>query len=118
MRIDVTQDDVTLRPTVAERVSMLRGDIRIPRAAITAADALNRPASPFWEPALGLRAPGWKYRCTSLDGTRFWALDRGGPALRIRFAAPGRLREVTVSTRDAEVLARELRGGGPAPGGW
>jgi hypothetical protein len=118
VRIDVTQSDVTLRLSAAERLVALRGDIRIPRASITAADALPRPASPLWELSVGLRAPGWKYRCTSLDGSRFWALDRGGPALRIRFAAPGRLREVTASTGDAEALARELRGGAAAPGGW
>jgi hypothetical protein len=118
VRIDVTESDVTLRLAPAERVAALRGDIRIPREAITAAEALTDPPSPLWELSVGLRAPGWRYRCTSLDGTRFWALDRGGPALRIRFDAPGRLREVTVTTRDADALARELRGGGPAPGGW
>jgi hypothetical protein len=118
VRIDVTEGDVTLRLTRAERLATLRGDIRIPRSAIVSAEALDDPSSPLWELSVGLRAPGWKYRCTSLDGTRFWALDRGGPALRIRFDAPGRLREVTVTTRDAEALARELRGGGAAPGGW
>jgi hypothetical protein len=118
VRIDVTETDVTLRLTRAERLATLRGDIRIPRGAITAAEALTAPSSPLWELSVGLRAPGWKYRCTSLDGTRFWALDRGGPALRIRFDAPGRLREVTVTTHEAEALARELRGDRPAPGGW
>jgi hypothetical protein len=118
VRIDVTETDVSLRLSPAERLMALRGDVHIPREAITAAEALADPPSPLWELAVGLRAPGWKYRCTSLDGARFWALDRGGPALRIRFDAPGRLREVTVTTRDAEALARELRGGGAGPGGW
>jgi hypothetical protein len=118
VRIDVTETDVTLRPTAVERLAALRGDIRIPRDAITTAEALTNPTSPLWELSAGLRAPGWKYRCTSLDGARFWSLDRGGPALRIRFEAPGRLREVTVTTPDAEALARELRDGRPAAGGW
>jgi hypothetical protein len=80
-----------------------------------------RPPSPLLQPAVGLRAPGWRFRCTSLDGSRFWALDRGRPALRIRTTGPGRLREATVSVRDlaqAASLARELRGGRAAPGGW
>ena len=122
MRIEVTEDDVVVRLSALDRASALRGDLRIPRASVVSADAVAHPATPLLRLSVGLRAPGWRYRCTSLDGARFWALDRGRPALRIRMdGGAGRLREATVSVRDlgqAEALARELRGGRAAPGGW
>ncbi|WP_217915312.1 hypothetical protein [Miltoncostaea marina] len=102
-----------------EKVAALRGDIRVPIAAVrdvtVEADALGA--------ATGLRAPGLAIPGRTTIGTwrgrgvtRFVAARRGVPAVRVALAGAG-LDELIVSTPDADAVAGAVRAGAGLAGG-
>jgi hypothetical protein len=109
----LTSDVLEIRLTPAERIAALHGDLRLPRGSIRSADVLAEGLGAV----RGLRAPGlalpglvklgtWRGR----GGSRFVAVRRGQPALRLTLTG-GRFDTVLVSTPHAAAIAAELDAG-------
>lgn len=101
---------LTVRLTSVEKISALRGDIRVPLAAITRVSVEHDALAA----ARGLRAPGLAIPNRTKIGTwrgrrhrQFVSARRGIPALRIRVAGAGD-DELVLSLPDAEAAARRL----------
>lgn len=108
--------DVVVRMSALERLAALRGDVRVPRSAVTSCRVSAHPRSEL----RGLRAPGTAVPglfslCTlrGADTRDFAAVYRGRPALVIDLHG-AEFDRLVVSVKDeaiAEALAGELAGG-------
>jgi hypothetical protein len=104
-------DELVLRLNDVEKLAALRGDVRVPFAAVRSVRVSERP----FRELHGLRAPGtgfpgviavgtWRYR----GGKDFAALYRGGPAVVVELAGAGFSR-LLVSAHDAAAVRDELQ---------
>ena len=111
----LTPASIEVRLTAIEKVGALRGDLSIPRERIREARVDDAPLRSIrWKLAMGLRIPGRLYVCHTARLSHFWAIRRGVPAVHLTLDDGRRLREVTVSTPDAQLDVDELRSGRPA----
>ena len=109
-RVTVSEGRLRVRLRPWERVAGLLGDLDLPVAAVTAAEAVPDGA----RAVRGVRAPGLAWpggpRIGTWRGrgvTRWVAVRPGRPALRLRLHGQ-RYDEVVVTTADAQRLAGAL----------
>lgn len=113
-RITVDTDTLTVRLSLAEKVAALRGDVRVPRHAVTGVTV-----EPDGLAAVrGIRAPGLAIPTRTKIGTwrarghrAFVCVHSGEPALRIRLSGAGD-DELLVSTPEADAIVQRLERGG------
>lgn len=111
MRVLVSEDAVEVRLSWWEKVLGLMRDIRVAREYVAQVEVQAEPLRQLRGTGLkaGLRLPGLIYVCRSIKLDRAWIVRRGLPALAFAIRDSGTLRHVTVSTPDADALARRLR---------
>jgi hypothetical protein len=110
MRISLSEHSLEIRLARWQKVLGLMRDIRVAHAAIADVEVVADPIHEVLRTGLkvGLRLP-WLYyvaRTNRLDEA--WLVRRGVPALSFSIQDGGVLRRVTVSTPEAEELARQL----------
>lgn len=108
-QVKIDDGRLQVRLTRFEKVAGLLGDLDVPLASVTSAEAVADGLSSL----TGIRAPGlavpgrrigtWRGR----GATRFVVLRSGSPALRVRLRGH-RYDELLVATPDAEALAGRL----------
>ena len=110
-RIEQTADGVTVRLATWEKIAGLRGDIQIPRSAVTAVQVENEPLAAV----AGVRAPGLHVPGRIKIGTwrhsgskTFAAARRGVSAVRLDLAGQ-RYSRLVISVDDAAGTADALR---------
>lgn len=108
MKIADSDTHLTVHLSPWEKLASLRGDLRIPVQDVTSAAVDHQPLRAVSRKLkLGIRIPGYRYLATSDRGRHFIAVRRGEPALHLTLRGV-RTREVTLSTPDADRLARRL----------
>jgi hypothetical protein len=113
MRVVLTDELLEIRLARWEKILGLMGDVRVARSAVKDAEVLGEPLRAVRGSGLkaGLRLPGVYYVARSLRLDEAWILRRGLPALAFSIDDGRTLRRVTVTTSDAEELARQLGSG-------
>lgn len=86
------------------------GDVVVARRDIGDVRVLENPMQEVMRAGLkvGLRLPWLYYVCRTIRLDRAWAVKRGMPALAFAVRNHGALEQVTVSTPQADLFAREL----------
>lgn len=108
MKIVESDTHLTVHLSPWEKLASLHGDLHIPLQDVTSAAVDPQPLpSAFGSFKVGLRIPGYRYLATSDRRRHFIAVRRGEPALHLTLRGM-RTTEVTVSTPDADRLARHL----------
>jgi hypothetical protein len=110
MRLEISDDHVEVRLARWEKILGLMGDIRVPRAAVADVRVVENPMREVLRTGLkvGLRLPGLYYVARSIKLDRAWVLRRGTGAVSFAVEDGGVLRQVLVSARDAEAVAKQL----------
>ncbi len=85
----VSETDVTVRLSRWERIGAMRGDLVVPRTAVTGARAV--PVA--WAEIRGLRAPGYGMPRHAAVGT--WRHDGVKDFVSVRYGQPGLVIELT-----------------------
>ena len=111
MRVELSTDSVEVRLARWQKVLGLMGDIRVPLTHVSDVQVVQDPISQVLHTGLkaGLRLPWLYYIARTIRLDEAWLVRRGVPALSFSVRDHGALRRVTVSTPDAELLARQLR---------
>jgi hypothetical protein len=111
MRISLSEDSFEIGLARWQKVLGLMGDIRVARAAIGDVEIVLDPVRAAMSTGLkaGLRLPWFYYLARTIRLDEAWLVRRGVPALSFSVHDGGNLRRVTVSTPEAEELARRLR---------
>ncbi len=110
-KVQLTNGDVVVRLTTAEKVGALHGDLRFPRSAVERVEVFEKGLSA----TRGMRAPGlavpgrikagtWRSR---RHGREFVAVTRGRPAVRLHLSGQP-YASVLVSEDRPEELAASL----------
>lgn len=112
MRLEVSDEYIEVRLARWEKILGLMGDIRVPRGAVADVQVVRDPLREVLRTGLkaGLRLPGLYYVARSIKLDRAWVLRRGMEGISFAVEDGGVLRQVTVSTPDAEAVAERLRG--------
>jgi hypothetical protein len=115
VRIHLDHDAVEIRLTLGEKALGLLRSIRVPLADVSDIQVLENPMRAVMGSGLkiGLRLPWVYYLARSIKLDQLWIVRRGTPAVSFAVRNQGALRRVTVSTRDAQGLAAQLRAGSP-----
>jgi hypothetical protein len=118
MRISLSEDTLEIRLARWQKVLGLMRDIRVARSAIADVEVVADPIHDVFRTGLkvGLRLPWLYYVARTIRLDEAWLVRRGVPALAFSIQDGGVLRRVTVSTTDAEELARKLAGSPAHPG--
>ncbi len=115
--LNIEGDELVVHLSGWERLAAFRGDVRVPLAAVRAAEAEERP----WQALRGIRAPGTgfpgviAYGVRRITGDRvdFAAVLSKRPAVRVELAPPSPFARLLVSVSDAvEASARIRRAAG------
>jgi hypothetical protein len=111
MRVRLTDDSVEVLLAPWEKMLGLLGDITVPRGDVSDVEVVEEPVREAMRAGIkaGLRLPWLYYVCRTIRLDRAFAVRRGVPGLSFAVRDHGTLREVLVSTPDAEALARALR---------
>jgi hypothetical protein len=119
MRISLSEDFLEIRLARWQKVLGLMRDIRIARTAIADVEIVADPIHEVLHTGLkvGLRLPWLYYVARTIRLDEAWLIRRGAPALSFAVQDGGVLRRVTVSTSEAEELARKLGAGDASSGG-
>ncbi len=110
MRVHLSDDQIEVRLTKAEKALGLLRNIKVARSDISDVQVLEDPLREVMRSGLkiGLRLPWLYYVCRSIRLDQAWAVRRGAPALSFAVRNQGALERVTVSTNEARELARRL----------
>jgi hypothetical protein len=110
MRVHLSEDEIEVRLTMAEKALGLLRNIKVARSDLSDVQVLDDPLREVMRSGLkiGLRLPWLYYVCRSIRLDRAWAVRRGVPALSFAVRDQGALEHVTVSTPEARELARRL----------
>lgn len=113
MRVELSEDSLAVVLSPWQKALGLMGSIRVPRSAISGARVVEDPMGETSAAGVkvGLRIPRLYYIARTIQLDRAFVVRRGVPALAFTIGGEGRLREVLVSTPQAEHLARQLRAG-------
>jgi hypothetical protein len=111
MRVQVTDEAVSVRLSRWQKVLGLLGDIEVPRADVSEARVVEDAVGEAMRAGIkaGLRLPWLCYVCRTIRLDQAFIVRRGVPGLSFAVRNHGALRRVLVSTPDAEQLARRLR---------
>jgi hypothetical protein len=117
MRIFLTEDCIEIKLATWQKVLGLMRDIRVARTAIAEVEVVD-PIHEVLHSGLkvGLRLPWLYYVARTIRLDEAWVVRRGVPAVSFAIQDGGVLRRVTVSTPQAEELARQLAVDAPAAG--
>ena len=116
--LEIQGDALLLRMTAGEKLAALRGDVRVPLAAIRAISVEPQP----WSALCGIRAPGTGIPGVVAYGVRrdtggrphFAAVHGRGAAVRVELNATAPYSRLLVTVEDpAEVVARLVRATAP-----
>ncbi|HST56124.1 MAG TPA: hypothetical protein VLJ42_09560 [Solirubrobacteraceae bacterium] len=110
MRVYIDADSIEIRLSPVEATLGLLKSIKVPLADVSDVDVLEHPLRDVMGSGLkvGLRLPWLYYIARSIKLDQVWVVRRGVPALSFAVRNQGALQRVTVSTRDAQTLARRL----------
>lgn len=110
MRVHISEEMIEVRFTRTEKVLGLLGNIQVALADVSDVQIVEDPMRGVMRSGLkvGLRLPWLYYVCRSIRLDQAWAIRRGLPALSFAVHNHGALEHVTVSTPDAQELARRL----------
>ncbi|MFZ1925586.1 MAG: hypothetical protein WAU42_05530 [Solirubrobacteraceae bacterium] len=110
MRVHLSDDQIEVRLTKAEKALGLLRNIKVARSDISDVQVLDDPLREVMRSGLkvGLRLPWLYYVCRSIPLDQAWAVRRGVPALSFVVRNQGALERVTASTKEARELARRL----------
>jgi hypothetical protein len=110
MRISLSEDSLEIKLARWQKLLGLIRDIRVARPAITDVEVVADPIHDVLRTGLkvGLRLPWLYYIARTIRLDEAWLVRRGVPALSFSVRDGGVLRRVTVSTPEAEDLARRL----------
>ncbi len=110
MRVHLSEDEIEVRLTTAEKALGLLRNIKVARSDLSDVQVLDDPLREVMRSGLkiGLRLPWLYYVCRSIRLDQAWAVRRGVPALSFAVHNQGALERVTVSTPEARELARRL----------
>lgn len=113
MLISLSEDLLEIRLARWQKVLGLMRDIRVARAAIADVEVVADPIHEVLRTGLkvGLRLPWLYYVARTIRLDEVWIARRGVPALSFSVQDGGVLQRVTVSTPEAEDLARRLGAG-------
>ena len=113
MRVHLSEDEIEVRLTMAEKALGLLRNIKVARSDVSDVQVLDDPLRAVMRSGLkiGLRLPWLYYVCRSIRLDEAWAVRRGVPALSFSVRNHGALRRVVVSTPEAQELARRLTEG-------
>lgn len=113
VRVQVSEEAVEVLLSRWEKVLGLLGDITVPRADVSEVRVVEEPMREVLRTGMkaGLRLPWLYYVARTIRLDEAWLVRRGVPALSFAVRNQGALRRVVVSTREAELLARELTAG-------
>jgi len=109
--LTVNDHEVVVELTTGEKVGALRGDLHIPRSAVTGAELVDAPLSA----TRGIRSPGlalpgrikagtWR---SPRHGREFVAVERGRRAVRLRLQGQ-KYASVMVSADDPDAVVSAL----------
>jgi hypothetical protein len=112
MRVHLSEEKIEVRLARPEKALGLLRDIRVPLSDISDVQVAENPMREVMRSGLkiGIRLPWLYYVCRSIRLDQAWAIRRGVPALSFAVRNQGPLERVTVSTPDAQELARRLGG--------
>lgn len=112
MRVHLSEDQIEVRLTKAEKALGLMRTIKVARSDISDVQVVDDPLREVMRSGLkvGLRLPWLYYVCRSIRLDQAWAVRRGVPALSFAVRNQGALERVTVSTSEARELAGRLWG--------
>ncbi|MFZ2113039.1 MAG: hypothetical protein WAU77_04825 [Solirubrobacteraceae bacterium] len=110
MRVHLSEDEIEVRLTMAEKALGLLRNIKVARSDVSDVQVFDDPLRAVMRSGLkiGLRLPWLYYVCRSIRLDQAWAVRRGVPALSFAVRNQGALERVTVSTHEARELARRL----------
>jgi hypothetical protein len=110
VRVQVTEDSVEVLLSRWQKVLGLLGDIRVPRADVSAVRVVEDPMREVIGTGLkvGLRLPRLYYVARTIRLDQAFIVRRGVPALSFGVRNHASLTRVLVSTADAEELASRL----------
>lgn len=110
MRVVVTEDSVEVRLARWQKVLGLMKDIRVARGDVSDVRVVEKPLREAAGSGLkaGLRLPGLYYIARTIRLDRMFIVRRKVPALAFSVRDNPPLREVMVSTPDAQALAQLL----------
>jgi hypothetical protein len=113
MLVRLTEETLEVKLARWEKVLGLLGNITVARADVSDVEVLASPMGDALRSGMkaGLRLPGVIYVARSIRLDQAWLVRRGVPALRFSVRNHGALKRVTVSTSQAEDLARALQEG-------
>jgi hypothetical protein len=113
MRVRVTDESVEVLLSPWQKVLGLMKDIRVPRADVSEASVVQDPIRETMATGLkiGLRLPWLYYVARTIRLDRAFLVRRGVPALSFAVRNQEPLRNVLVSTPEAQDLARVLGSG-------
>jgi hypothetical protein len=108
--MSLSEDALEIRLARWQKVLGLMRDIRVARAAIGDVEIVADPIRAAMSTGLkaGLRLPWFYYLARTIRLDEAWLVRRGVPALSFSVHDGSSLRRVTVSTPEAEDLARRL----------
>lgn len=111
MRVHLSEDEIEVRLTTAEKALGLLRNIKVARSDLSDVQVLDDPLREVMRSGLkiGLRLPWLYYVCRSIRLDQAWAVRRGIPALSFAVRNHGALQRVTASTPEARELAGRLR---------
>jgi hypothetical protein len=112
MRVQVTDESVEVLLSRWQKVLGLMRDIRVPRGDVSDVRVVDHPMRETMATGIkvGLRLPWLYYVARTIRLDQVFVVRRGLPALSFAVRNHDPLRRVLVSTRDADELARLLRG--------
>jgi hypothetical protein len=112
MRVHISEEKIEVRLARLEKVLGLLGNIRVALGDVSDVQVVEDPMHKVMRTGLkvGLRLPWLYYVCRSIRLDEAWAIRRGVPALSFAVNNSGTLQRVTVSTPEAQELARRLAG--------
>jgi hypothetical protein len=110
MRVHISEEEIEIRLTRAEKVLGLLGNIKVPLSDVSDVQVLEDPLHEVMRAGLkaGLRLPWLYYVCRTIRLDQAWAVRRGVPALSFTVRNQGALKRVTASSPEAHQLARRL----------
>ncbi len=110
MRIEITDDAVELRLSWWQKVLGLMRDVRVPFNEIDGAELIANPVRVAGGAGLkfGLRLPLLYFVARTLNLQQAFVVRRGVPGVSVSVAGPGPLRQLLVSTPDAEQLVKRI----------
>ncbi|MEV1285768.1 hypothetical protein [Micromonospora sp. NPDC049679] len=87
--VTITADAIEVRLDTAEKIGSLRGDLRVPRTAVTSVEIVEDALAATEGLRVGLGVPGHRKLGTwhTLHGKEFVDVRKGQPAVRIRLDA-------------------------------